>query len=114
MLTQNKEHLHYSYCTRKLDIIYPGTCVTDLFINFQISVYFFRKQYFFYFPANVLLKTLFIRSSKTYISSFPGNERVKLALSLTPRLTGQRVKNNQKYCDTTFGRRDVIYGMPSY
>ena len=37
---------------------------------------------------------------------------IKLALSLTPRLTGQRVKNNQKYCDTTFERRDVIYVTP--
>ena len=60
----------------------------------------------------MLQKTLFIKSSKTYISSFPGNERVKLALSLTPRLRGQRVKNNQKYCDITFGRHDVIYVTP--
>ena len=77
---------HYYYCLK--------------FINFQISVYFSENNIFF-FSSQCVTKN----------SIHKVIENIYLLIS-RPRLTGQRVKNNQKYCDTTFGRRDVIYITP--
>ena len=86
------------------------------FINFQMSVYFSENNIFFFFNQCVTKNSFHKVIENIYLHISMQVERVMIALSLTPRLTGQSVKNNQKYCDITFGRHDVslLYLFPPY